>query len=110
VPSSQSSSFSWPPADAVNRFARIEGLLPHSPGTELDDGLRGVELVPVNDRQLRVVSREEYLRMEGFVSEWQQDGPKEEPFVRYLLVNVLLLGLGVAAWTVVVAGLVWVLS
>jgi hypothetical protein len=64
----------------------------------------------MNERQLRVVSRDEYLRMEGFVSEREDEGPKEEPLFRYLVVNFVLLGVGLAVWTGLIAGLVWMLS
>ncbi len=48
--------------------------------------------------------------MEGFVSEREPDRPDDVPLFRYLLVNFVLLGAGLAAWTAVIAGLVWLLS
>lgn len=62
-----------------------------------------------------MVSREEYRRMEGFgaegfVYERKLDGPDDVPLFHYVLVNFTLLGLGLAAWTGVVAGIVWILS
>jgi hypothetical protein len=62
-----------------------------------------------------VVTREEYRRMEGFAREWEldrhRDEPlrRDEPLLRYVLVNVTLLGAGMAAWTAVVVGLMWML-
>jgi hypothetical protein len=57
-----------------------------------------------------VVTREEYRRLEGFLYDPEPDGPDEMPLLRYVLVNFALLGAGLAAWTVSVAGLVWMLS
>lgn len=68
-----------------------------------------MEVVHVDERSFPVVmTREEYRRMEGF-GERDLDGPDDEPLFRYLLVNFVLLGMGMAAWTGVVAGLMWIL-
>lgn len=56
-----------------------------------------------------MVTREEYLRLEGFASEREPNRPGDEPLLHYMLVNFALLGAGLAAWTVVVAGLIWML-
>jgi hypothetical protein len=85
-------------------------LPPHSVWTEIVDGLRAVELVPVNKGRLPVVTHEEYLRMEGFVHDSEPDRPNDVPLLRYVLVNFALMGAGLAVWTGVVAGLVWMLS
>lgn len=56
-----------------------------------------------------MVTREEYRRMEGFVGELEFDRRSDEPLLRYVLVNFALLGAGLAAWTVVLVGLTWML-
>jgi hypothetical protein len=60
-------------------------------------------------RMTTAMSHEEYLRVEGFLGGRELDGSADEPLVRYLLTNFALLGTGLAAWTVVVAGLMWML-
>jgi hypothetical protein len=61
-----------------------------------------------------MVSHEEYRRMEGFmegfVYERKPNAPDDVPLFHYVLVNFTLLGVGLAAWTAVVAGVVWMLS
>lgn len=47
--------------------------------------------------------------MEGFVCEPELAAQSDEPLGRYLLLNFTFLGTGVAAWTGVVAGLIWLL-
>jgi hypothetical protein len=58
-----------------------------------------------------VVTREEYRRLEGFVGTWDVVGrpDDDETLLRYVLVNLTLLGAGMAAWTGVIAGLMWLL-
>lgn len=56
-----------------------------------------------------LITREEYRRMEGF-GERELTGTSNEPLGRYLLTNFAYLGTGLAAWTAVVAGLIWILS
>jgi hypothetical protein len=57
-----------------------------------------------------VVTPEEYRRLEGFVGDWQVVGrPDHGTLLRYVLVNLTLLGAGLAAWIGVVAGLMWML-
>jgi hypothetical protein len=55
------------------------------------------------------LSHEEYRRLEGFLGPREFDASSDEPLVRYLLTNFALLGTGLAAWTLVVAGLMWML-
>ena len=57
-----------------------------------------------------LITREEYRRMEGFVGERALAGEINEPLGRYVLLNFAFLGTGLAAWTAVVAGLIWMLS
>jgi hypothetical protein len=85
-------------------------LPPEWARTEIVYALRAVGLVPVDEGWVPVVTREEYRRMEGFVYDPQPDRPNEVPLLRYVLANIALLGAGLAAWTVVVAGVVWMLS
>jgi hypothetical protein len=66
-----------------------------------------MELWPHEEGRLRVVTREEYRRMEGFVYELEPERPDDLPMLRYVLVNIALAGGGLAAWTVAVAALVW---
>jgi hypothetical protein len=47
--------------------------------------------------------------MEGFVYDPEPVRPDEVPLLRYVLVNIALVGAGLAAWTGVVAALVWML-
>ncbi len=47
--------------------------------------------------------------MEGFVFDPQPEGPNDEPLLRYVLVNIALVGAGLAVWTGVVAALVSIL-
>jgi hypothetical protein len=63
----------------------------------------------MNEGRLPVVTREEYRRMEGFVFGPEPDRPDEVPLLRYVLANIALVGAGLAAWTGVVAALVWML-
>ncbi len=56
-----------------------------------------------------LITREEYRRMEGFVGERELADANNEPIVRYVLVNFACLGTGMAAWTAIVAGLMWML-
>jgi hypothetical protein len=57
------------------------------------------------------ITREDYRRLEGFVADRQLAAPypNDEPLGRYLLVNFTFLGIGVAAWSGVVAALIWIL-
>lgn len=57
------------------------------------------------------ITREDYRRLEGFVvdRELAASFPNDEPLGRYVLVNFTFLGMGVAAWSVVVAALIWIL-
>jgi hypothetical protein len=48
--------------------------------------------------------------MEGFVGERELAGAIDEPLGRYVLSNFAFLATGLAACTVVVAGLMWILS
>jgi hypothetical protein len=57
-----------------------------------------------------LITREEYRRMEGFVGEGERTGAINEPLGRYVLINLAFLGMGLAACTAVVAGLIWMLS
>jgi hypothetical protein len=69
-----------------------------------------VELLPVNEGRVPVVTREEYRRMEGFVYDPAPDRPNDVALLRYAVVNIALLCAGLAVWTGVVAGLVWIVS
>ncbi len=55
------------------------------------------------------ITEEDYLRLEGFVVDREFAAPNDEPLGRYLLVNVTCIGMGLAAWSSVVAGLSWIL-
>jgi hypothetical protein len=55
------------------------------------------------------ITAEDYRRLEGFVVDRELAAPNGEPLARYLLVNFTLLSVGVAAWSVVVAVLIWIL-
>jgi hypothetical protein len=77
---------------------------------EIVNAKPAVEPSSVGEASFRVVNREEYLRMEGFVHERQPDGRDDGPLFRYLLVNFVLLAAGLAAWAGVVAGVMWMLS
>lgn len=57
-----------------------------------------------------LITREEYRRMEGFAGDRELAGAINEPLGRYVLLNFAFLGMGLAAWTAVVAGLIWILS
>jgi hypothetical protein len=63
----------------------------------------------MNEGSLPVVTREEYRRMEGFVFDPQPECPNDGPLLRYVLVNIALVGAGLAVWTGVVAALVSIL-
>jgi hypothetical protein len=57
-----------------------------------------------------VVTPEEYRRLEGLGGDWDVVGRRDdETLLRYVLVNLTLLGAGLAAWIGVVAGLTWML-
>jgi hypothetical protein len=57
-----------------------------------------------------VVTPEEYRRLEGLGGNWDVVGRRDdETLLRYVLVNLTLLGAGLAAWIGVVAGLTWML-
>jgi hypothetical protein len=55
------------------------------------------------------ITDEDYRRLEGFVGDRELAATNGEPLGRYLLVNFTFLGVGVAAWSSVVAALTWVL-
>jgi hypothetical protein len=55
------------------------------------------------------ITQEDYRRLEGFVGDRELAAPNSEPLGRYLLVNFTFLGMGVAAWSVAVAALIWLL-
>jgi hypothetical protein len=63
----------------------------------------------MNEGSVPVVTREEYRRMEGFVFDPQPERPNDGPLLRYVLVNVALVGAGLAVWTGVVAALASIL-
>jgi hypothetical protein len=63
----------------------------------------------MNEGRLPVVTVDEYRRMEGFVFDPEPYRPNDGPLLRYVLVNIALIGAGLAVWTAVVAALVWML-
>jgi hypothetical protein len=55
------------------------------------------------------ITEEDYRRLEGFVVDRERAASSGEPLGRYVLVNFTYLGMGVAAWSGVVAVLSWMM-